>query len=258
MDHQRAGESRLKRLEYLTPFFVSTGIDLNYVIEPPVPDVVSVADSASKFPVNALFCVGRNYADHAIEMGGDPNREPPFFFIKPAFTLLNGQDQMRYPSFTSDVHHEVELVVAIGKGGANIAVEAAAAHIWGYCVGIDMTRRDLQAEAKSKSRPWEAGKSFVHAAPCGDLRPISATGPLDSGTIELSVNGEIRQHGDINQMIWKIPEIISRLSELFVLRAGDLIMTGTPAGVGPVVPGDRIEARIERLPTLSLQVSADG
>jgi len=200
-----------------------------------------VAGTAQRFPVGCIFCVGRNYADHAVEMGGDPDREPPFFFIKPPFAILADDAPMAYPKFTSDLHHEVELVVAMGEEG-----------IFGYAVGVDMTRRDLQGEAKEKSRPWEAGKSFAHAAPCGAIQPGSSV--MNEAGIQLSINGEVRQSGNVNQMIWKIPEIIERLSELFVLGPGDLIYTGTPAGVGPVEVGDNIEASVDGLPALSFKV----
>lgn len=228
---------------------------MSLVIPRPEPTLIAVAGTDKHYPVNTLFCVGRNYADHAIEMGSDPDREPPFFFIKPAFAVVNGEAEMTYPRFSQDVHHEVELVVALGKGGRDISIDEAMSHVYGYCVGIDMTRRDLQAQAKEKARPWEAGKSFHQAAPCGDIQPISDTGVLVDGHIELCVNGEVRQQGNINQMIWKVAEIISRLSELFVLTPGDLVFTGTPAGVGPISPGDEIAANISGLPELRLAVA---
>lgn len=176
-------------------------------------------------------------------MGGDPNREPPFFFVKPSFALLADNAVMEYPSFTSDLHHEVELVVAMGEEG-----------IFGYAVGVDMTRRDLQGEAKEKSRPWEAGKSFRHAAPCGVIQPVNTETDVNDASIKLSINGEVRQSGNVNQMIWKIPEIIERLSDLFVLQPGDIIYTGTPAGVGPVQVGDELKASVSGLPPLEFQV----
>jgi len=229
---------------------------VTYVFKP--RDVVSVpvAGSAARFPVNNIYCVGRNYADHAIEMGGDPNREAPFFFMKPAFAVLSDGAEMKYPSHSNDVHHEVELVVALQRGGTNISVEEALSLVYGFGVGVDMTRRDLQGEAKEKSRPWEAGKTFQHAAPCSALRKLSEVGQLNEASITLRINGETRQAGDINQMIWKVPEIISRLSELFVLQPGDMIYTGTPAGVGPVRRGDAINAHIDRLPELAFKVSS--
>ncbi len=229
---------------------------MTYVIEREPPAVIPVRGSEGGFPVNNIYCVGRNYADHALEMGGDPGREPPFFFMKPSFAVLAGGGDMIYPSLSADVHHEVELVVALGVGGQDIATENAMSHVFGYAVGLDMTRRDLQAEAKEKSRPWEAGKTFVHAAPCGDLARLSDCGELNQGDIELAVNRETRQAGNLDQMIWRVPEIISRLSALFLLSAGDLVFTGTPAGVGQIQPGDVIDARIESLPGLSFKVSS--
>ena len=227
---------------------------MSFVIDRPAPGLIAVAGTDQQYPVNNLFCVGRNYADHAIEMGSDPDREPPFFFIKPAFAVVNGETELDYPGFSNDVHHEVELVVALGSGGRDIAVEDAMSHVYGYCVGIDMTRRVLQSQAKDQSRPWEAGKSFHHAAPCGDIQPLEHSGVMLDAQISLSLNGEVRQDGNINQMMWKVPEIISRLSELFVLNAGDLIFTGTPAGVGPVAVGDQITASIGGLPDLAMRV----
>ncbi len=228
---------------------------MSLVITPEEPVTLAVQGSSSRFPVNTIYCVGRNFADHAIEMGSDPDREPPFFFMKPAYAVMQGPE-MQYPRFSSDVHHEVELVVAIGQGQGPVSPEAATARIYGYGVGVDMTRRDLQAEAKEKSRPWEAGKSFLHAAPISPITPLSDTGLLDEGDIALSVNGVLKQQGNLNQMIWKVPEIISRLSALFVLQPGDLIFTGTPAGVGPVEPGDHVEAKINGLPSLSFTVGS--
>ena len=227
---------------------------MNFVIKPARQVVLPIIGSADVFPVGQIYCVGRNYADHAIEMGHDPNREAPFFFMKPAYAVLADGEQMQYPSLSSDVHHEVELVVALAKGGERVSVADAMALVFGYAVGIDMTRRDLQAQAKEKSRPWEAGKTFKHAAPCSAISPLASTGEMNDGLIQLSINGDDRQRGDINQMIWKVPEVISRLSELFVLQAGDLIYTGTPAGVGPVKPGDNIEAHIDNVGSLNIKV----
>ncbi|MBT4163005.1 MAG: fumarylacetoacetate hydrolase family protein [Gammaproteobacteria bacterium] len=226
------------------------------VFDPPAIPTLPVEGSADRFPVGEIFCVGRNYADHAIEMGGDPSREPPFFFIKSSFSILSDGEEMRFPDFSNDVHHEVEMVVALGLGGSHVPVEEAMSLVFGYGVGVDMTRRDRQAEAKQKSRPWEAGKTFVHAAPCSAIAPIEETGIVDSAEIDLMINGQIRQTGNINQMIWKVPEIISRLSELFLLRPGDLIFTGTPAGVGPIARGDSLEVSITGLPRLAFKVSS--
>jgi fumarylpyruvate hydrolase len=227
---------------------------MKFIFDPVERVVLPVVDSDHVFPVGQIYCVGRNYAEHAIEMGHDPSREPPFFFMKPGYAILKQGEQMTYPSLSSDVHHEVELVVALKGGGENIAAQDAMELVFGYAVGIDMTRRDLQAQAKDKSRPWEAGKTFRHAAPCSAIVPIAASGEINSGAISLSINGDERQRGDVNQMIWKIPEVISKLSELFVLQPGDLIYTGTPAGVGPICPGDEVEAQIENVGRLNIQV----
>ncbi len=227
---------------------------MTYVIEPPATVSLPVLGESGRFPVSSVFCVGRNYADHAIEMGHDPDREAPFFFIKPAWSVLEDGATLEYPAFSEDVHHEIELVVALGKGGRNVVVDDAMSLVYGYAVGIDMTRRDLQQEAKDKSRPWEAGKSFVGAAPCSAIMPISQCGQIDSAAISLAVNGDTRQAGDVNQMIWKVPEVIARLSELFVLNPGDLIFTGTPAGVGPIERGDKLAGVVAGVGTLSVDV----
>jgi fumarylpyruvate hydrolase len=226
---------------------------MSYVIAAPKQASVPVKGTHLRFPVRRIYCVGRNYNDHVVEMGGVPGREPPFFFQKPADALL--QDGIfPYPSATRDVHHEVELVVALQSGGKDIAVSNAAQHIYGYAVGIDMTRRDLQGEAKKAGRPWEVGKAFDHAAPIGEIIPKAETGVLERAGISLQVNGTQRQNSDISQMIWNVPEIIGELSRLFELHAGDIIFTGTPSGVGPVQPGDTLHAAIERVGELSLQV----
>ena len=198
------------------------------------------------FPVRRVYCIGRNYAEHAIEMGGDPDREPPFFFQKNPDNL-DPSGEFPYPPKTSDVHHEVELLVALGSGGMDIAEDDAMSHVWGYAIAIDMTRRDLQAEAKKAGRPWEIAKAFERSAPVGPLFPKDEVGELSAGRIELRVNGEMRQAGDLSQMVWKVPEIIAYLSGHFALRAGDVILTGTPAGVGPVQRGDGLEAGIAGL-----------
>lgn len=227
---------------------------MSFVIEPAARVVLPVNGSRDVFPVGQIYCVARNYAEHALEMGHDPDREAPFFFMKPAYAVLQNGGQMQYPALSSDVHHEVELVVALTRGGSNVSVRDAMKWVFGYAVGIDMTRRDLQAQAKEKSRPWEAGKTFKHAAPCSAITPLAVTGEMNDGLIRLSINGDERQRGDINQMIWKVPEVISRLSELFLLQAGDLIYTGTPAGVGPIRPGDDIEAQINKVGSLNIKV----
>ena len=224
----------------------------NYVI--PVPNVASIAVAGGgAFPVRRIYCIGRNYAAHAVEMGHDPDREAPFFFQKNA-SNLDSSGEFPYPDKTSDVHHEVELVVALKSGGTNIPLDTALDHVWGYGIGLDMTRRDLQGEAKKLGRPWEIGKAFERSAPVGPLHPVSETGHLSQGRIELKVNGDIRQEGDLNQMIWKVPEMISYLSDYFELAPGDIIMSGTPSGVGAVVKGDSMEARIDGLGTLTVRV----
>jgi fumarylpyruvate hydrolase len=204
--------------------------------------------------VHRIYCVGRNYADHAREMGGDPDREPPFFFCKPADAIVSDGHDFPYPGQTDDVHHEMEFVVALGKGGADIAVDRALDHVYGYAAGLDMTRRDLQAAAKKLGRPWDTGKGFDCAAPCGRIMPAARIGHPASGAIWLKVNGEVRQRGDLAQLIWKIPEVIAYLSTLFTLAPGDLIYTGTPAGVGPVRRGDALEGGVDGVGTLALKV----
>ncbi|MCS4242406.1 fumarylpyruvate hydrolase [Rhizobium sp. BIGb0125] len=223
----------------------------------PAPKLVTlpVAGTDSVFPVRRVYCVGRNYADHAIEMGHDPSREPPFFFQKNADNLLPAGQDFPYPSLSSNVHYEVEFVVALKHGGANIAVEDALDCVWGYAVGIDMTRRDVQDVAKKMSRPWEAAKAFEASAPVSALVAATDAGHLDHGAIWLDVNGTRRQSGDLNQMIWKVPEIIAELSKLFVLAPGDVIMTGTPAGVGAIVAGDVMECGVDGIGTLTVKVA---
>jgi len=233
---------------------------MTYVISPPPVPAVAIAGSDDLFPVNRVYCVGRNYAAHAIEMGHDPDRDDPFFFKKAPDNLapaseLDGGGDFPYPPMTSDVHHEIELVVALKDGGADIGLENALDCIWGYGVGIDMTRRDLQGEAKKLGRPWDTGKAFDHAAPIGRLHPAGETGHLDQGRVWLEVNGEVRQEGDLNQLIWKVPELINYLSGLFTLRPGDLIFTGTPSGVGPVVKGDVLVGGVEGVSAIKVTVT---
>jgi fumarylpyruvate hydrolase len=223
-----------------------------------VPEAVATASlpvigSETPFPIRRIFCVGQNYAEHAREMGGD-GRAPPFFFTKPADAIVPGGGTIPYPPRTADLHHEVELVVAIGRGGADIAAVDAIGHVYGVAVGIDLTRRDLQAAAKKAGRPWDMAKGFDRSAPCAPLMPFAAGMKLDSGRIALEVNGESRQHGDLSDMIWSVAEIVAELSTYVALAAGDLIFTGTPAGVGPLVSGDRIVARIEALPELVVEI----
>lgn len=215
-----------------------------FVIAPPPVPALPVLGTGRLFPVHRVYCVGRNYAAHAVEMGHDPDREPPFFFQKNP-SNLRSDGRFPYPSATSDVHHEVELVVALKSGGRDIPLEAALDHVFGYAVGLDMTRRDLQGEAKKLGRPWEVGKAFEHSAPCGPIRPVAEIGHPAAGTVWLDVNGQRRQEGDLNQMIWKVPEMISYLSGLFELQPGDLIFSGTPAGVGAVVRGDEMVGHVD-------------
>ena len=213
----------------------------NYVFAPPATVSVGVIGESARYPVRRIYCVGRNYAEHAREMGHDPDRELPFFFQKnPDNLLLNNQD-FPYPTMTSNLHHEIELVVAMGQGGRDIQAANALSHVYGYALGIDLTRRDLQNEAKKTGRPWEIGKAFEHSAPMTDITPATKSGHLSKGAIWLKVNGDVRQQSDLTQLIWNIPEIIAHLSALFELRAGDLIMTGTRAGVASVKPGDVME-----------------
>ena len=224
-----------------------------YVIDPPATPALPVAGSDGLFPVRRVYCVGRNYAEHAIEMGHDPNREPPFFFQKNPDALVT-TGTFPYPPRSSDVHHEIELVAALGRGGTDIPVEGALDCVWGYAVGLDMTRRDLQGEAKKMGRPWEVGKSFEASAPCGPIVPASAIGHPTKGAVWLDVNGERRQTGDLSQLIWTIPEAINYLSGLFTLAPGDLIMTGTPAGVGAVKRGDVMRGGVEGVGEIEVRV----
>lgn len=224
-----------------------------YVIDTPPVATLPVRGSTGTFPVHRIYCVGRNYAAHAIEMGHDPDKEPPFFFQKNPDNLLVGAD-FPYPPKSSDVHHEIEMVVALKGGGTNIPVEQALDHVYGYAVGLDMTRRDLQGQAKDLGRPWEVGKAFEHSAPCSELVPVSAIGHPAEGAVWLKINGETRQSGDLNQLIWKVPEMIAILSGLFELRPGDLIMSGTPSGVGPVRRGDKLHGFVAGVGELQLAV----
>ena len=217
----------------------------NYVIDIGPQPSLPVTGSDKRFPVGRIYCVGRNYADHAREMGHDPDREAPFFFMKPANAIVQNNASLSYPVGTKDLHHEIELVVAIGKGGKNIAVDKALSHVWGYGVGLDMTRRDIQGEAKKQGRPWEMGKSFDESAPVTALRPASEIGHPAKGVITLKVNGQVKQSGDLAMQIWNVPEQISYLSHLITLQPGDLIFTGTPAGVGPIKPGDKLEGHVD-------------
>ncbi|MEM6971572.1 MAG: fumarylacetoacetate hydrolase family protein [Pseudomonadota bacterium] len=225
-----------------------------YAITPPTQPALPIKGAEAMFPVRRIYCIGRNYAAHAVEMGHDPDREPPFFFQKnPDNIDLTGE--FPYPPKSSDVHFEMEMIVALGTGGTDIPVERALEHVWGYGLGLDMTRRDLQGVAKKMGRPWEIGKAFERSAPCGPLIPASEIGHPDHGLVTLHVNREKRQEGDLNQMIWKTPEMISYLSEHFTLAPGDIIMSGTPAGVGAIQKGDVMEGAVEGIGTLTVTVT---
>jgi fumarylpyruvate hydrolase len=225
-----------------------------FVIPAPAIPALDVKGMDGKFPVRRIYCVGRNYAEHAREMGHDPSREPPFFFQKPGDVVLPNGGNFPYPSKTNDVHHEIELVVALGKGGANIDAAKALEYVYGYGVGIDMTRRDLQAEAKKLGRPWEVGKAFEMSAPCSPIVPAAKIGHPSKGAIWLTVNGEKRQQGDLSQLIWSVPESIAYLSTFFTLAPGDLLYTGTPAGVGAVKRGDVLKGGVDGVGEIEVRV----
>jgi fumarylpyruvate hydrolase len=226
---------------------------MTYVIDPPRQAALPIKGSDQLFPIHRIYCIGRNYAEHAREMGHDPNKEPPFFFQKnPDNVRTDGK--FPYPPGTKDVHFEIELVVALKSGGVNIKPEDAMSHVWGYGVGLDMTRRDLQGKAKDMGRPWEVGKAFEHSAPMTALVPASSVATVDNGAIWLDVNGKRRQTGDLNQMIWDIPGQIAYISSLFELKAGDLIMTGTPSGVGAIVKGDNLHGHVDGVGDLTVEV----
>jgi fumarylpyruvate hydrolase len=225
---------------------------MNYAIEFPGTPTLPVVESNKAFPVGRIYCVGRNYAEHAREMGHDPDREPPFFFMKPADAIVQNGATIPYPQMTKDLHHEIEMIVAIGKGGSDIPEDKALEHVFGYGVGLDMTRRDLQWEAKKMGRPWEMGKAFDNSAPCTALKTVAMVGHPAKGAIWLKVNGELKQKGDLAEMIWNVPETISYLSKLITLRPGDIIMSGTPAGVGPVKAGDKLEGHVDGVGDLTL------
>jgi fumarylpyruvate hydrolase len=220
--------------------------------EPPVISLMSM--STKPFPVRRIYCVGQNYKDHAKEMGGDPGVDKPFFFMKPADAILQNGETMPYPPGTSDLQHEVELVVAMAMGGRNIPPEKVNDMIFGYATGLDMTQRDVQAELKKKGRPWEMAKAFDFSAPCSSITPEMYSGVVAKGKIQCKVNGELRQNADLADMIWGVPEIVHHLSKLVEIMPGDLIFTGTPAGVGPVVKGDKIEATIAGLEPLLIEI----
>ncbi len=227
---------------------------VDFVIDAPERVTLPVAGTDALFPVRRVYCIGRNYAAHAIEMGHDPDREPPFFFQKNP-NNLDPSGEFPYPPHSSDVHHEAEMYVALSSGGTNISVYRALDHVFGYGLSLDMTRRDLQGLMKKMGRPWEIGKAFERSAPCGPVHRASEVGHLDEGALKLTVNGETRQEGDLNQMIWKVPEMIAYLSEYFELAAGDVILSGTPSGVGPVTRGDVMVLTIEKLDSLKVTVT---
>lgn len=220
---------------------------MNYVFPPAPQASVAIAGSEDRFPVRRIFCVGRNYAAHAREMGKDPTRDAPFFFTKPADAVVMDGETVAYPPETENFHYEAELVLAIGTGGANIAEDDSLSHVWGYAIGNDLTRRDLQLDAREKGRPWDWGKAFDRSAVIGPVHPVASVNHIDKGQIKLTVNGETKQDSDIAKLIWSVPEIISILSHSIALAPGDLIMTGTPEGVGAMVPGDVCTIAIDGL-----------
>ena len=225
-----------------------------FAIEAPAVCSLPIRGSDQRFPVNRIFCVGRNYAEHAREMGHNPDREPPFFFMKPASAIVADGGVFPYPGLSKDVHHEIELVVALARGGSNIAAAQALAHVYGYAVGLDMTRRDLQGEAKKLGRPWDTGKAFDHSAPCSEVAAAADIGHPAKGAIALHINGQPRQQGDLADLIWNVPDTIAYLSTLFSLQAGDLIFTGTPAGVGPVQRGETLVGTVAGVGELRTRV----
>lgn len=227
---------------------------MNFVIDPAPTPSVAVAGSTDRFPVRRIFCVGRNYAAHAREMGKDPDREPPFFFLKPADAVVDDGATIPYPPETKNLHYEAELIVAIGKAGTDIDPANALDHVWGYGIGLDMTRRDLQNAAKDLGRPWDWGKGFDRSAPIGPLHPVSAVGHIDAGRIWLEVDGTTKQDSDISKLIWPIPDVINIASRSMELRPGDLIMTGTPEGVGAVRSGQTMTVGIDKLGTITIRI----
>ena len=225
----------------------------SFAFEPPPVVALPITGSEAVFPVRRVYCIGRNYAAHTIEMGGDPSREAPFFFQKNPDSL-DASGEFPYPPHSTDVHHEAELAVMLRSGGVNIPVDAALDHVYGYAPALDMTRRDLQAEQKRLRRPWEIGKAFERSAPVGPVHPVSAVGHPSDGRIALTVNGELRQEGDLSHMIWKVPEMISYLSDYFELAAGDVVLSGTPSGVAAVSRGDVMEVEVAGLGALRVRV----
>lgn len=225
------------------------------VIAPPARALLPVAGTSQQFPVRRIYCVGRNYVAHVREMGGDESRDPPIFFQKPADSIVPDGTSIPYPPMTSNYHYELELVVALKKGGRDIQVADALDHVYGYGIGLDMTRRDLQMDLGKSGLPWEAGKAFDNSCPCGPIHPVEQVGHVLEGNIRLTVDGETKQDSDLTLMIWKVPEIIANLSKYFALQPGDIILTGTPAGVGPVVPGNELVGSIDKLGTLTVRIS---
>lgn len=215
---------------------------------------VEIAGSDRRFPVRRIYCIGRNYAKHIAEMGNDPERTPPVFFCKPADAIVPSGAEIPYPMHTRDLHHEIELVVAVGKAGRNIPADQALSHVFGYAVGIDLTRRDLQKIAKDRGQPWDSAKAFDNSAPLSPLHPASILGHPQSGRIWLAVNDEIRQDADLDALIWSVPECLAELSTYFVLAPGDLVFTGTPEGVGPVAAGDRLRGGIEKIDEIDIRI----
>ncbi|NQV56376.1 MAG: fumarylacetoacetate hydrolase family protein [Rhodospirillales bacterium] len=228
---------------------------MSYVVSEGDKPVLPIEGSKDQFPVRRIYCVGRNYRAHAIEMGANPDRDPPFFFMKPADAIVQNGATIPYPSQTENFHYEIELVVAIGKGGTDIAEADSLNHVWGYGVGIDLTRRDIQNKAKEMGRPWDMGKGFDNSAPCTALKPVSDVGHPADGAIWLKVNGEVQQESTIDLHIWSVPETISYLSGLVALQPGDLIYMGTPEGVGPVVAGDVMDGHIDGVGDIQITVS---
>jgi fumarylpyruvate hydrolase len=221
----------------------------SFVIPAPAVPSLAIAGSSDRFPLRRIFCVGRNYAAHAREMGSDPNREPPFFFSKPADAAVPAQGAVPYPPATGDLHHEVELLVALGKGGANVRPQDALSMVWGYGVGVDLTRRDLQAAAKDMGRPWDMAKGFDASAPCAELHPVSEVGHPSPARIWLELNGVVKQQGNLDEMIWPVADVIAHLSRFVALAPGDLIFTGTPSGVGAIEPGDVVRGGVDGVGT---------
>jgi fumarylpyruvate hydrolase len=226
----------------------------DYVFTPPATPSIAIAGSNARFPIRRVICVGRNYAAHAREMGSDPDREPPFFFMKPADAVVAAAGVLPYPGATNELHYEVEMVVALKDGGADIAAENALELVWGYGVGLDLTRRDLQAQAKETRRPWDFSKGFDHSAPCSPLVPASAIGHPDQARIFLEVNNKVVQDGNLNELIWPIADILAHISRFMALQPGDLIFSGTPSGVGALEPGDRVHGEVAGVASFDLTI----